>query len=108
MARKAIQAMKLQMLIEVIEANEPLERSRLHLGHILEPEVICHERCDLLCILIRKSQPAADLLCHNCTHFHMSVKSNASVRTDGRRERRRLADVMQQNYPRERERTAWR
>ena len=77
----------------------------LHLRHVLESQVIGHQRGDLRGVVVRKAQPPADLFSHARAHFHVTIEANPAIRSRRRRKRRRLADVVQQDAPRQSRRT---
>ena len=64
MARKAIEPVQFEMLLEMIEAHEALQGGKLHLADILEAQVIGDERDDLRGVVVREAQAAADVFCH--------------------------------------------
>src|SRR5882757_5152922 len=88
--------MQRQVLIEVLQAKEPLQRRLLHLAHISEPHVVGNERQDLLGFVIGKPQPAADLLGDTNAHLYVPVKTYAIRR---HAKGRRLAYVVEQSSP---------
>ena len=76
-----------------------LQRGGPHGLHILEPHVIRHQRQDLFGLLIRKPQPPANLLRHFGAHFYVAIEADAAFGAVGRRERRRLAHIVQKSAP---------
>ncbi len=98
--------MQLEMLREAVKPNEALQRSRLHLRDILKTKVVGNQCNNLGRILIRESEPSANLLRHPRSYFDVLVKPNATVGTHWRREGGGLADVVEQNAPGQSERAS--
>ena len=91
--------MQLEMLVEAVQPDEALERGGLHLRDVLEAQVVGDQRGDLRGILIRESEPPANLLRHARADLDVLVEPDAAVGPGGRREGGRLADVVQQDAP---------
>src|SRR5271155_491983 len=99
-ARGTVQPVQLHMLIETVKPNKALQGRALHLRHVLEPQMIGHQRRDLRGIVVREAQALADLLRHHGADFYMTIKTYAAVRSNRRRKRRRLAHIVQKHAPR--------
>jgi hypothetical protein len=102
MTRQAIQPVQLQMLVKPVQTNKPLQGRSFHLRYVFEAKMVCHQRGDLLRIVVRESQPPANLLGHFCPYLHMFVETDARSRRRSRFERRRLAHIVKQHPPCER------
>ena len=60
MAGQAIQAVQFQVLVEIRQAQEALQRALLHVRHVFEAHVIGHQRLHLLGLVARESQAASE------------------------------------------------
>jgi len=87
------------MFVEAIETHEAFQCRGLHLRDILETQVVCDERCNLRCVVVREAETAANLFGHARADFDMLVKPNAASGTEGGRESRGFADVVKQDAP---------
>ena len=96
MARQAVHAMQSQMLREIIQPEEPLQRRVLHPLYIAETHVVFYQRGNLRRLLIREAEPTANVLGNLYSNLHMAVEANP---TRPRLESRRLAHVVQQSTP---------
>src|SRR5205814_3676081 len=103
MARQAIHAVQLQVLLELWEAEEALERGGFHAWGIGEAHVVGDQSADMLGIGMGEAEPGADLLRHALADFYMTVKADAVGRDA---EGGRLSHVMQQRAERERRRSS--
>ena len=101
MARLAVDAMQFHVLVKLRQAQEPLQRRRLHALHIVEAHVVGHQRLNLLGVVVGEVQAPANLVRHRHPDFDVSVEPNA-VRRHAKR--RRLAHIVQQRSPRQRAR----
>src|ERR1700761_4436046 len=95
MARSAIQAVERHMFVKTWHPHKPLQRRRPHPFDILEPHVVRDQGHNLLRILIRKPEPATDLLAHPLSYACMTVEPDPVPGLRYRPKSRRLANVMQ-------------
>ncbi len=103
MAAEAIDAVQLQVLVELRQAHEALQRRLLHSLDIGKAHVIRDQRRDLLGIFVGEMQAPANLLRHAHPDLDVAVEANA-VGRDAKG--RRLADIVQQRAPGQRARAA--
>src|ERR1700734_344831 len=101
MRRHAVHPVKSQVLVELWQTQESLQRRLAHLQDIAEPHVIFHQCDDLLRVLIRKTEPSENCFGHPYANVDMPIESNAVARLFRirRTKRRGLANVMQQRAP---------
>src|SRR5258707_386485 len=96
MAGQAVEAMQRQVLIEILQAEKPLERRLLHLAHVGETHVVVDERQYLFSLVVGKSQTLTDLLSDANSRFHMPVETYAIRR---HAERGGFSNVVEQSAP---------
>src|SRR5215469_13767507 len=96
MAGFAIQAMELQMLIEMRQPNKLLERRRFHALYIGETHVVADQGENLPGVVIREPQAPADFFRHPDAHVDVIIKANAVRRPP---EGGRFSNIMKQRSP---------
>ena len=89
-AGEAVETMQFEMLGELGQAQEALERALLHAGNILEPHMMLHQGFHLLGLIPGKPETAENPTRDAHALFHMAIEADA-VRQS---ERRGLADVV--------------
>ena len=77
MRGQAIHAMQGQMFGKIIQAEESLQRRRLHARRIGEAHVILDQRENLARFLVGEAEAAADLGAHGDADFDMAVEADA-------------------------------
>jgi hypothetical protein len=98
-AGAAIEAMKLEMLLEAGQADEALQGSGTHLKNVLETKMVRDEGADLRGVVIRKAQAAADFLGHARADLDVPIKADAIAGMRGRSEGGRFADIVKKDAP---------
>ena len=76
-AGRAIQPVQLQVFFKSRQTHKSLECCGAHLQDVLETQMVRHERFDLLGVLVRKTQVAADVFGH--TRADKAVAAGYSV-----------------------------
>src|ERR1700739_3473648 len=61
--------------------------------------MIRHQRLDLLDVLIRESESAANIFGHPCAHFDVSIEAYAGAWAGRGAKSRGLADIVEQDAP---------
>ena len=72
--------MQRHMLVKTRHPHETLQRRRPHPLDILKPHMVGDQRHDLLRILIREAESAADLLAHPFAHAGVPVEPDPVTR----------------------------
>ncbi len=99
MAREAIQAMQLEMLVKTRETHKSLERRCAHFEYILEAKMILHQGHNLFRVFIRETQAAADILSDAPTYLDVSIEPDPPVGVRWGRKGGRLPHIMEKNAP---------
>ena len=71
--------MQFQVLFKSGQAHKPLERRLPHLPHIFKTKMIRDQRFDLLYVIVRESEFAADPLGHPRAHYFVVVEADSPV-----------------------------
>jgi hypothetical protein len=79
MARQAIEPVQFEVLIEMVEAHEPLQGGELHLAYVFEAQMIRNKGGNLGRVVIGEAQAAADVFRHARAHFHVLIESDAAI-----------------------------
>ena len=104
-AGEAVEPVQFEVLLEMIEPHEALQGGEFHLSDVFKTQVIGDEGDDLRRVVVGEAQAAADLFCHFGADLDVAIETDAAVWARRRSESGRLADVMKQDAPGERERT---
>src|SRR5208282_301139 len=95
-AGKTVDAVQFQMLVEGGQAKELLQRGLIHALDVGEAHVIRYQRQNLIGLVVREAQTAADFGGHLYSYFNVTVEADAVGR---HAEGGRLAYVVQQRSP---------
>src|ERR1700719_3391042 len=99
MARKAIQPMKLHVLLEMGKPHESFKRRGPHAIHIHEAHMVGDERDYLLRLFVRKSESPSNRFRHSNTNINMVIEPDAVASLRSRFEGRRFANIVQKHAP---------
>jgi hypothetical protein len=100
----AIEAVKFKMFVKLRKADKALEGGLAHLGDIFELHVIGDEGLDLIGVVIREAEAAAEGIGHADAHADMIVEADAVAGFRGWAKSGRFANVVKQNAPGKRRR----
>ena len=101
MAGLAVEAVKLEVLVELWKADEALQGRRAHLGNVFELHVVGNQRFDLVDIVVGEAEAATDYIGHPDADFDVAVEADAIAGFGGGAESRGLADVVEEHSPSE-------
>ena len=97
---EAIEPVQFQFQRKRLAQQQPAQRCRPHLLHVLELHVLPHARDDFLDLPFGKAQPLQNLFRHRRADFFVLVKMDFARRGIALR-RHGLADVVQNHRPRQ-------
>jgi hypothetical protein len=84
--------MQSQVLVEIVQTEEALERRLFHLLHVGEAHVVGDEQQDLFRFVIGEAKAAADFFSQAHTHIYMPIETDAIGRDA---ERSRFTDIVE-------------
>lgn len=98
--------MQREVLVELRQTEEALERGAAHVADVAESHVVLDQGEDLRGLFVREAQPVEDGSGDLFSSFNVAVEADAvaGLCGIGRRKRRGLADIVQQHAPGERHR----